>query len=59
MSNYKIKADAVLEAIRQGDVGGNIVILNNDKSVWCVLKLICREHKEDKKARGEKWQRKK
>lgn len=40
------KGVAILEAIRNCKVGEDIIIHNNDQSVWCVLKLVCREHGE-------------
>lgn len=47
MDEIKVsKKDAILEAIRCMDVGNEVVILNNDGSVWCILKMICREHPE-------------
>ena len=43
----KDKAEAILEAIRTSEVGGNIIIHNYDQSIWCILKLVCREHEEN------------
>ena len=40
------KSEAILTAIRNTDVGDNIIIHNNDMSVWCILKVICKEHPE-------------
>lgn len=43
------KAEAILDAIRNLDVGNTVVILNEDGSVWCILKMICKEHPEQGK----------
>lgn len=40
------KAEAILDAIRQAPVGSEVVIHNNDKSVWCILTVVCKEHDE-------------
>jgi len=37
------KPEAILEAIRACEVGAEIIIHNSDGSVWCILKLICKE----------------
>ncbi len=42
----KCKKEVILEAIRGMDVGNEITILNNDGSVWVILKMICKEHPE-------------
>lgn len=41
------KGYAILQAIRTTDVGDNIIIHNNDMSIWCILKVICKEHPEN------------
>lgn len=40
------KAQAILYAIRKVRVGNEIIIHNDDGSVWCILRLIAREHEE-------------
>ena len=42
----KTKAKAILDAIRKTDVGSDIILHNNDMSIWCILKVICKEHEE-------------
>ncbi len=41
------KSEAILNAIRNTDVGSDIIIHNNDLSIWCILKVICKEHAEN------------
>jgi hypothetical protein len=41
------KAEAILDAIRKTDVGSDVIIHNNDGSIWCVLTIKIKEHKED------------
>ena len=43
----KTKAEAILEAIRTTPVGSDVIIHNSDRSVWCILTVKCKEHKED------------
>jgi hypothetical protein len=38
---------AVLNAIRNAKVGSQIIIHNNDGSIWCILEVRCKEHRED------------
>jgi hypothetical protein len=40
------KEKAILEAIRKTEVGSDVILHNNDGSVWCVLRVICKEHTE-------------
>ena len=40
------KSEAVLDAIRKTDVGDDIILHNNDMSIWCILRVICKEHEE-------------
>lgn len=40
------KGEAILEAIRRTDVGSEIILHNSDMSIWCVLKVIAKEHPE-------------
>lgn len=42
------KEQAVLSAIRNADVGSDIIIHNKNMQVWCVLRVICKEHNEDR-----------
>lgn len=44
----KSKAEAIYEAIKEADVGDDIIIHNEDMSVWCILTLVTREHPERK-----------
>lgn len=48
------KPEAILEAIRNTNVGDDIIIHNNDMSVWCILTVKCKEHEEDKTDDGGK-----
>jgi hypothetical protein len=41
------KGEAIVEAIRTSDVEDQIIIHNDSGMVWCVLKLICKEHEEN------------
>ena len=40
------KAEAILDAIREGEVGSDIIINNDDMSVFCILTIKCKEHPE-------------
>jgi hypothetical protein len=42
------KGEALLQAIRDTPVGSNVVIHNADMQVWCILKVVAKEHDEDK-----------
>ena len=42
----KSKAEAILDAIRNGEVGSDIILHNNDMSIWCILTVKCKEHPE-------------
>jgi hypothetical protein len=42
------KGEALLQAIRQTSVGSNVIVHNSDKQIWCILKVIAKEHDEDK-----------
>lgn len=46
MSNHPFKADAVLQAIRAADVGSDVIIHNEDGSVFCILTVKVKEHPE-------------
>jgi len=50
--NIFTKPEAILESIRRTDVGSDIIIQNNDLSIWCILKVICKEHPESKDEDG-------
>ena len=41
------KAEALLQAVRDTKVGSDIIIHNSDMSVWCILTVKCKEHRED------------
>ena len=40
------KGEAILQAIRNTDVGNLVILHNEDMSIWCILKVICKEHPE-------------
>lgn len=40
------KPQAIYKAIKQAEVNSDIIIQNNDGSIWCILRLIAREHPE-------------
>jgi hypothetical protein len=40
------KAAAILDAIRKTDVGSDIIIQNEDMSIYCILTVKCKEHPE-------------
>jgi len=40
------KSTAILKAIKKGEVGSNIIIHNEDSSIYCILKIIAKEHEE-------------
>lgn len=40
------KPEAILDAIRKTEVGSDIILHNNDMSVWCILTVKCKEHEE-------------
>lgn len=48
------KAEAILDAIRTTDVGSDIILLNSDRSIWCILTVKCKEHEETKDDDGGK-----
>lgn len=41
------KHESIYRAIQNALVGDEIVIHNNDGSIWCILKVIAKEHEED------------
>jgi hypothetical protein len=47
MSNHAFKADAVLQAIRDADVGDDVVIHNEHGMVWCIIRVMSKEHLEE------------
>lgn len=49
------KGDALLKAIRDTPVGSNVIIHNADNQIWCVLKVVAKEHEEDKNTEAEIW----
>lgn len=40
------KAGALLDAVRQTDVGSDVIIHNEDMSIFCILTVKCKEHPE-------------
>jgi len=42
------KGDAILQGIRDADIGDEITIHNDDMTIFCILKVICKEHPESK-----------
>lgn len=44
--NPSSKAEAILDAIRKTPVGSDIIIHNEDMSVFCILTVKCKEHPE-------------
>ena len=42
------KGEALLQAIRDTPVGSNVIVHNSDGMIWCILKVIAKEHDEDK-----------
>jgi len=43
------KGEAILQAIREANVGEKVIIQNEDGSIYCILKVICKEHEEEPK----------
>ena len=46
MREHKTKAEAILDAICTTEVGSDIIIHNEDMSVFCILTMKCKEHPE-------------
>ena len=46
MTNHKTKSEAILQAIRDADVGSRVTIHNEDGSVFCILEVLVKEHPE-------------
>jgi len=46
------KSEAILEAIRKTSVGDDIILHNNDMSIWCILTIKCKEHEETRDEDG-------
>ena len=40
------KTSTILEAIRTAAVGDDIILHNEDTSIWCILRVIAKEHEE-------------
>ena len=40
------KSEAILKAIREANVGDDVILQNNDGSIWCVLTVKVKEHPE-------------
>lgn len=47
------KALAILKAIRESDVGDDIIIHNEDGSVFCIVRIVTKEHPEFNGTKGE------
>ncbi len=47
MKRKTSKAEAILDSIRNAEVTDNVIIHNKDGSIWCILQVICKEHKEE------------
>lgn len=43
------KPEAILDAIRQADVGDDVIIHNDDGSVYCIINILTKEHPESGK----------
>ncbi len=50
------KPEAILDAVRKTEVGSDIILHNNDMSIWCILTVKCKEHDESKEEDGGKIQ---
>ena len=46
------KAEAVMQAIRETEVGSDIILHNEDMSIYCILTVKCKEHPEKKDEDG-------
>lgn len=42
------KPEAIYQAIKNADVGSEVIIHNSDGSIWCILKVIAKEDKNDR-----------
>ena len=40
------KGEAILQAIQNGEVNSDIIIHNDDGAIWCVLRILAKEHNE-------------
>ena len=40
------KGNAILQAIRECETGNDVIINNDDGSVYCILTVKCKEHPE-------------
>jgi hypothetical protein len=40
------KGEAILQAIRNGEIGSEVIIHNNDNSIWCIIRIMAKEHNE-------------
>ena len=46
------KAEALLDAVRKTDVGSDVIIQNEDMSIFCILTVKCKEHPENPEEDG-------
>ena len=51
---FNEKAHAILDAIRKTPVGSDVIIQNEDMSIWCILTVKCKEHPEREDEDGAK-----
>ena len=42
------KGEALLQAVRDTPVGSNVIIHNSNMQIYCILKVVAKEHEEDK-----------
>ena len=40
------KLDAIIQSIREAKVGDNVVIHNEQGMIWCIIKVLVKEHDE-------------
>ena len=52
------KGEALLEAVRKTPVGNNVILHNNDGSIWCILNVVAKEHTKDDNEDAEIWRKK-
>lgn len=45
-NHEKNKPDIVLQVIRETNVGDDVIIHNEHGMVWCILRVMSKEHKE-------------
>lgn len=40
------KPDAIIQAIREADVGDDVIIHNEKGMIWCIVRVVSKEHEE-------------